>query len=170
VDFGKCFRCKKKLFREKRLALGTTDAFFLQHLVGRCVTDVTTASRTSLMNLQTLEWDPELCELFGVPIEALPQILATQSEFGEVKVKGRKIPLRASVVDQQAALYGHGCREPGDAKVTLGTGAFALAISGDAPEMNNPQGLLPTVAWCLENEAPVFALDGGVYNAASAVN
>ena len=160
----------KKLFREKRLALGTTDAFFLQHLVGRCVTDVTTASRTSLMNLQTLEWDPELCELFGVPIEALPQILATQSEFGEVKVKGRKIPLRASVVDQQAALYGHGCREPGDAKVTLGTGAFALAISGDAPEMNNPHGLLPTVAWCLENEAPVFALDGGVYNAASAVN
>ncbi|MBC8258596.1 MAG: glycerol kinase [SAR324 cluster bacterium] len=160
----------KILLREKRLALGTTDAFFLQHLVGRCVTDVTTASRTSLMNLSTLEWDPELCELFGIPQETLPEILPTQTEFGELNVKGRKIPLLASIVDQQAALYGHGCRKAGDAKITLGTGAFALAINGNSPEMNNPHGLLPTVAWQLGNEVPIFALDGGVYNAASAVN
>ena len=158
------------LLREKRLTLGTTDAFFQQHLVGHCVTDVTTASRTSLMNLETLEWDVKLCELFGVPLETLPKIFATQAEFGEVNVKGRKIPLRASVVDQQAALYGHGCRKPGDAKITLGTGAFALAINGPRPVMNNTDGLLLTVAWLLGDEAPLFALDGGVYNAASAVN
>jgi glycerol kinase len=160
----------KDLLREKRLALGTTDAFFMQNLIGRFVTDVTTASRTSLMNLQTMEWDDELCNLFGVPLETLPEILATQDEFGELKVKGRKIPLRASVVDQQASLYGHGCRNVGDAKITLGTGAFALVINGDSPEMNEAHGLLPTVAWRLGGEAPVYALDGGVYNAASAVN
>jgi len=160
----------KELLREKRLALGTTDAFFIQNLIGRFVTDVTTASRTSLMNLQTLEWDDELCNLFGVPKDTLPEILATQDEFGELKVKGLKIPLRASVVDQQASLYGHGCRNVGDAKITLGTGAFALVINGDSPEMNDPHGLLPTVAWRLGSEAPIFALDGGVYNAASALN
>jgi|TARA_B110000263_G_scaffold245335_1_gene254750 glycerol kinase len=160
----------KNLLREKRLALGTTDAFFIQHLVGRCVTDVTTASRTSLMNLIKLEWDPELCELFGVPAETLPEILSTKDEFGEVTVKNRKIPLRAAVVDQQAALYGHGCREAGDAKITLGTGAFALAVNGESPEMNNPHGLLPTVAWRLGGNQALFALEGGVYSAASAVN
>jgi len=158
------------MHREGRLALGTTDAFFLQHLVGRCVTDVTTASRTSLMNLQTLNWDAELCELFGVPIESLPEILSTQDEYGDVKIGGRNIPLRASVVDQQAALHGHGCRQPGDAKVTLGTGAFVLTITGQAPITNNPDGLLPTVAWRFGKEEPMFALDGGVYNAGSALN
>ncbi|MCK4868452.1 MAG: glycerol kinase, partial [Alphaproteobacteria bacterium] len=160
----------KTLLREGRLALGTTDAFFLQNLVGRCVTDVTTASRTSLMNLQTLQWDAELCDLFGVPMETLPDILSTQDEYGDVEINGRGVPLRASVVDQQAALFGHGCRRPGDAKVTLGTGAFALAISGDHPVLDNAEGLLPTVAWRLDGGAPVFALDGGVYNAGSALN
>ena len=68
--------------------------------MGRCVRDVTTASRTSLMNLTTLEWDPELCEFFDVHAETLPEILSTNDEFGEVKVKNRKIPLCAAVVDQ----------------------------------------------------------------------
>ena len=89
--------------------------------MGRCVTDVTTASRTSLMNLQTLNWDAELCDRFGVPIETLPEILSTHDEYGDVKIGGRDIPLRASVVDQQAALYGHGCHQPGEAKITLDT-------------------------------------------------
>lgn len=160
----------KDLHREGRLALGTTDAFFLQHLVGRYVTDVTTASRTSLMNLQTLDWDAELCALFGVPIETLPQILSTQDEYGAVKIGARNVPLCASVVDQQAALYGHGCRQPGDVKITLGTGAFVLSISGQVPILNNADGLLPTVAWRIGDAAPTFALDGGVYNAGSALN
>lgn len=160
----------KDLHSERRLALGTTDAFFLQHLVGRCVTDVTTASRTSLMNLQTLNWDTELCDLFGVPIECLPEILSTQDEYGVVNINGRKVPLRASVVDQQAALYGHGCRNPGDVKITLGTGAFVLTISGHVPILNNTDGLLPTLAWRFGEDAPTFALDGGVYNAGSALN
>ena len=122
------------------------------------------------MNLKTMQWDDKLCNLFGVPKDTLPEILSTQYEYGELKVKGRNIPLRASVVDQQASLYGHGCRNVGDVKITLGTGAFALVINGNSPEMNDPNGLLPTVAWRLGSERPIYALDGGVYNAASAVN
>jgi glycerol kinase len=150
--------------RAGRLGLGTTDAFFLQHLTGRYVTDATTASRTSLMNLADGEWDPELCRLFGVPIEALPQIVSTVGDFGATQ----SAPVTASAVDQQAALWGHGCRRPGDAKVTFGTGAFALAIAGERPPEAR-DGLLPTVAWQI-NGRRTYAVDAGVYSAGSAVD
>ena len=156
----------KTLRREGRLRFGTSDAFFLDRLAGTFATDVTTASRTSLMNLQTLQWDPVLAELFGVPIECLPEIRPTAGDFGAID----GVPVTASMVDQQAALFGHGCRKPGDAKITFGTGAFALAIAGDKPLKDPKSGLLPTIAWKL-GEAPVtYAIDGGVYNAASALN
>ncbi|MDY0872961.1 FGGY family carbohydrate kinase [Dongia rigui] len=154
------------LRRQGRLRLGTSDAFFLDRLAGIFATDVTTASRTSLMNLETLAWDPVLCDLFGVPMECLPQIRATADDFGTIG----KMPVTASVVDQQAALFGHGCRKTGDAKITFGTGAFALCIAGDKPLRDVASGLLPTIAWRLRDAAPAYALEGGVYNAASAVN
>ena len=156
----------KLLRKQGRLRLGTSDAFFLDRLAGTCVTDVTTASRTSLMNLETLAWDPVLCDLFGVPIDCLPEIRSTADDFGTIG----KMPVTASVVDQQAALFGHGCRRAGDAKITFGTGAFALCIAGDKPLRDVASGLLPTIAWRLRDAAPAYALDGGVYNAASAVN
>lgn len=158
------------LMRRGRLRLGTSDSFFLDRLTGRFVTDVTTASRTSLMNLDTLAWDPELCALFGVPMAALPEILPTTGSFGQVRTAAGTAPLTASVVDQQAALYGHGCRRPGDAKVTFGTGAFVLALSGPRPLRDAASGLLPTVAWKVGDVAATYALDGGVYNAGSAVD
>lgn len=80
------------------------------------------------------------------------------------------MPVTASVVDQQASLFGHGCRHSGDAKITFGTGAFALALTGDKPLRSPEQGLLPTVAWQLSDQAPVYALDGGVYCAGSAID
>lgn len=80
----------------------------------------------------------------------------------------RKTPVTASIVDQQAALYGHGCREAGDAKITFGTGAFALAVTGSRIVRNPEIGLLPTVAWQTPHET-VYAVDGGVYDAGSAV-
>ena len=160
----------KKLLQRGKLRLGTTDAFFLDRLTGRFVTDISTASRTSLMNLRTGQWDEELCILFGVPIEALPEIVPTTGNLGSVFSNGRSIPVTASIVDQQAALYGHGCNKPGDAKITFGTGAFALVLTGDTPQQSVEQGLLPTVAWQLEGEKPVYALDGGVYSAGSAIN
>lgn len=160
----------EKLLCLGKLRLGTTDAFFLDRLAGRFVTDISTASRTSLMNLKTWQWDKELCDLFGVPMEALPEIVSTTGDFGRIMSKGRPIPVKASIVDQQAALYGHGCRKPGDAKITFGTGAFALVVTGDTPSQSGKRGLLSTVAWRLEGEKPVYALDGGVYSAGSAIN
>lgn len=160
----------RRLAASGLLRLGTTDAFFLQHLTGVCATDVTTASRTGLMNLEAGEWDTALCALFGVPIECLPPIRPTVTAFGPVGIDGRRLPVTASVTDQQAALYGHGCRIAGDSKITFGTGAFALTLTGAAIRRAPEQGLLPTVAWRIGDESPVYALDGGVYCAGSAVN
>jgi glycerol kinase len=160
----------RDLLKQGRLRLGTSDAFFLDRLTARYVTDVTTASRTSLMNLTTRQWDAELCALFGVPMEALPEILPTAGNFGATRAGRRDVPITASVVDQQAALFGHGCHSPGAAKITFGTGAFALALVGPASKRDAASGLLATIAWQIAGNAPDYAVDGGVYNAASAVN
>jgi glycerol kinase len=146
------------------LRLGTTDAFFLDRLTGTFATDVTTASRTSLMNLETGAWDSDLCALFGVPLASLPEIRPTVADFGRID----GVPVTAAVVDQQAALFGHGCRNPGDAKITFGTGAFALAVTGEAITRAPDKGLLPTVAWSIDGRM-TYAVDGGVYDAGSAV-
>lgn len=155
-----------ELARLGRLRLGTTDAFFRDRLTGRFETDVATASRTSLMNIASCTWDPELCRLFGVPIDALPAIGPTSGALGDLPAGLR---LAASIVDQQAALYGHGCRAAGDAKVTFGTGAFAQAVTDGLRRPEKP-GPLPTVAWAREGGPTTYALDGGVYAAAAAVN
>jgi len=156
----------RPLLATRRLRMGTSDSYFLDRLTGVFATDVTTASRTSLMSLDKFQWDADLCNLFGVPMECLPEIRATTGPFGEVN----GIPITASMVDQQAALFGHGVSNPGDAKITFGTGAFALALLGEQRPPPNALGLLPTVAWGIGRAHPFFALDGGVYNAASAVN
>ncbi|SMY08613.1 FGGY family carbohydrate kinase [Flavimaricola marinus] len=153
----------QRLASAGRLRLGTTDAWFRDRLTGRFETDVTTASRTSLMALDSCTWDAELCALFGVPIECLPRITPTTGMLGG----SHDLPLTASVTDQQAALYGHGGHRAGQAKITFGTGAFALAVTGP---LVRARGVLPTVAWQLDGADPVYALDGGVYAAASAVN
>ena len=152
----------KELHEQGRLRLGTTDAYFLYRLTGAFVTDVTTASRTSLMSIDTLQWDDDLCQLFGVPRECLPEIRATTGPFGA--------NITASMVDQQAALFGHGCVKPGDGKITFGTGAFALCLLGNERPKQDHSGLLPTVAWKIQDAKAEFAVDGGVYNAGSAVN
>ncbi len=147
----------------KRLHLGTTDAFFLQRLTGEFLTDVATAARTGLMDLEKLEWSQEMCDLHGVPIECLPRIVPVNNGFGTVG----NVPVVASIVDQQAALYGHSCREPGDSKITFGTGAFFLAVSGRSRP--DSKELLPTIAWQMKGELPVYAIEGGVYDAGAAI-
>jgi glycerol kinase len=156
----------KVLAGQGHLRLGTTDAFFRDRLTGRFETDVATASRTSLMDLATGAWDAELCALFGVPMDCLPRIGPTSGDLGILPGGAR---LMASIVDQQAALYGHGCRTPGQAKVTFGTGAFVQCLTGGLVRPDRP-GPLPTVAWQRAGEPVSYALDGGVYAAASAVN
>ncbi|HWA50916.1 MAG TPA: FGGY family carbohydrate kinase [Dongiaceae bacterium] len=156
----------RTLRREGRLRFGTSDSYFLDRLAGSFATDVTTASRTSLMNLETLQWDQRLADLFGVPIECLPEIRPTTGSFGRIG----GVPISASLVDQQAALFGHGCRRTGDAKITFGTGAFALAVAGDSVPRDTASGLESTLAWKLGDAPCAYALQGGIYNAASAVN
>jgi glycerol kinase len=158
------------LLKKKRLRLGTSESFFIYRLTGEYATDVTTASRTSLMDLKTCAWDPELCKIFEIPIEILPEIRPTTAHFGCVKSKGKDIPISASVVDQQAALMGHACYEAGQTKVTFGTGVFALANVGTAIQSAHASGILSTVAWQFADDKPVYAVDAGVYNAGSAVN
>jgi glycerol kinase len=158
------------LLKKDRLRLGTSESFFIYRLTGEHATDVTTASRTSLMDLKTCAWDPELCKIFEIPIEILPEIRPTTAHFGCVKSKGKDIPINASVVDQQAALMGHACYEAGQIKVTFGTGVFALANVGTAIQSDHESGILSTVAWQFADDKPVYAVDAGVYNAGSAVN
>ena len=156
----------RALLKQGRLRIGTSDAFFLDRLTGTFATDVTTASRTSLMSLDTMQWDDELLKLFGVPRACLPEIRSSTGPFGE----HRGVAITANLVDQQAALFGHGCAKEGDAKITFGTGAFALAVAGNGRPPKNDAGLVATVAWKQGPSPPAFALDGAVYNAASAVN
>lgn len=159
----------RRLLKKGKLRLGTTDAYFLDRLAGVFSTDITTASRTSLMNLDTGQWDATLCELFGVPMSALPAIVPTTGTLGTVASRGKQVPIKASVVDQQASLYGHGCRGVGDVKITFGTGAFALTVTGHNAIRSPDQGLLPTIGWQHAGDQAVYALDGGVYSAGSAI-
>ena len=156
----------KPLLAKGKLRLGTSDSFFLDRLTGAYATDPTTASRSSLMNLETCQWDPELCRLFGVPMEALAEIRPTAGSFGAC---GR-LPITASLVDQQAALFGHGCRRSGQAKITFGTGAFALAVSDRVVPTEAAAGMNRSIAWQFTGAPPAYALEAGIYNAASAVN
>ena len=110
-----------------------------------------------------LAWDESRCAAFGIPPEALAPIRPTRGDFGSVGA----IRVTASVVDQQAALYGHGCRRPGECKITFGTGAFALAISGSTPAVPEA-GLLSTVAWRI-GDATTYAVEGGVYDVGAAL-
>lgn len=146
-----------------RLRLGTTDSFFLDRLAGCFRTDLATASRTGLLDLATGAWSPELCTLHGVPLDCLPEIGSVDGGFGAVE----GTPIRVSIVDQQAALYGHGCRKPGDCKITFGTGAFLLAVAGN--ERPSTGELLPTIGWQKQGDPAVFAVEGGVYDAGAAL-
>ena len=150
--------------RKGSLRLGTTDAFFLDRLTGVFATDRATASRTGLMDLGTGGWSGDLCDLHGVPRDCLPRIADSDAGFGAIG----GVPVQVSIVDQQAALYGHGCRSPGDCKITFGTGAFLLAVTGDTRPATTD--LLPTVAWSLTGQGTTFAVEGGVYDAGAAVD
>lgn len=154
------------------LRLGTLDAFLSDRLGAGHATDPSTASRTQLSGVVGEGgpgWDPRLLALFGVPVEALPVIGDSMGELGELRHPRwrQPLPLRARVVDQQAALAGTGCVRPGLAKATYGTGVFVLALGGEAPPRGaREHGLLPTVAWRFAGST-TYALDGGVFSAGS---
>jgi glycerol kinase len=147
------------------LRLGTVDSFLCDRLGAGFATDVSTASRTQLAVPGEPNWDNELLEIFGVPRDALPAIEDTAGDLGTLRHDSwpAELPLRARLVDQQAALAGAGCVEPGRIKATYGTGVFVLAHVGDErPE--GVGGLVPTAAWRVGGKVE-YALDGGVFTA-----
>jgi glycerol kinase len=146
------------------LAFGTVDSWLLWKLSGGELhaTDVSNASRTLLFNLETLDWDPDLLALFGVPDSVLPQVISSSGIVGEGELLGARIPIAAVAGDQQAALFGQACYRPGEAKATYGTGSFVLVNAGHESG-SAPEGLVRTVAWRVGDNPPVYALEGSVF-------
>ncbi|HLI68745.1 MAG TPA: glycerol kinase GlpK [Ktedonobacteraceae bacterium] len=151
------------------LLAGTTDSWLLWNLTGQHLTDDATASRTMLYNPRLRAWDQDVLEMLNIPRSILPAIRPTCSSFGTIRadLSGQVIPVSAAIVDQQGALFGQVCFAPGDVKVTYGTGAFILLNTGRTLPASQ-HGLVPTVAWTLDNETS-YALDGGIYVAGAAV-
>ncbi len=158
------------------LVLGTVDTLLANRLAGGTtagaphVTDVTNASRTCLMDLEHLRWDPGMCRMFGVPLGCLPRIVPTAGPVAATRGfpgVADGVPISALVGDQQAALFGQGCFDPGDAKCTYGTGAFVLVNTGQSPVRSRAR-LLSTVAWQIGSEV-TYALEGSCFVAGAAV-
>jgi len=146
------------------LAFGTVDSWLLWKLTGGEVhaTDVSNASRTLLLNIHTLDWDEQLLELFGVPPAVLPRVVSSSAAIAEAQLFEARIPVAGIAGDQQAALFGQACFRPGQAKVTYGTGSFVLVNAGETPGSDR-EGLVRTVAWRLDGEPAVYALEGSIF-------
>lgn len=160
----------KQAARHGTLRFGTTDSWILHRLgQGLHVTDPSTASRTLLFNLRTLDWDEELLNLFDIPRSLLPRVVPSAGYVGGLRLSPARAPvaLWAMLTDQQAALFGQACFAPGEAKCTFGTGAFLLAHTGSTPRISS-HGLLSTVAWHTD-KITAYALDGGIFCAGAAV-
>ena len=158
---------------DDQLAFGTIDSWLVWNLTGGQVhaTDTTNASRTLLFDIRALEWSTELCSLFGVPMHSLPTVMPSSGRFGltsEACGVPAGIPISGIAGDQQAALFGQACVEPGMAKNTYGTGSFVLLnVGSECPEPAD--GMLTTVAWTLADGTVAYALEGAIFVTGAAV-
>lgn len=153
------------------LAFGTIDSWLIWNLTGKKVhvTDVTNASRTLLFNIHTLTWDDELLRLFGIPRNMLPEVKSSSEVFGETSANlfAAKIPISGVAGDQQAALFGQLCTQPGMVKNTYGTGCFMLMNIGEKPIISKHH-LITTIAWKINGKV-VYALEGSIFIAGAVV-
>ena len=156
---------------EGKLRFGTVDTWLIWMLTrGEVhVTDVTNASRTMLFNIHTLEWDKELLQLFGIPESMMPEVKSSSEVYGYTKTTlfAHEVPIAGIAGDQQAALFGQMCTEPGSVKNTYGTGCFMLMNSGERPIMSS-NNLLTTIAWKI-GDTVNYALEGSIFVAGSVV-
>lgn len=161
----------RKRAEEGNLLFGTVDSWLIWRLTRgeKHVTDVTNASRTMLFNIHTLEWDDELLKLFDIPKSMMPEVKSSSEIYGYTTTTlfAHKIPICGMAGDQQAALFGQMCIEPGSVKNTYGTGCFLLMNSGEKPIMSENQ-LLTTIAWKIGDKV-TYALEGSVFVAGSVV-
>lgn len=148
-----------------QLAFGTVDTWLVWNLTGggKHLTDVTNASRTMLYNINTLEWDNELLELFEVPQSMLPEVRSSSEVYGETaaNILAAKIPIAGIAGDQHAALFGQLCTKPGMVKNTYGTGCFMLMNIGDKPVLSK-NNLVTTIAWKIGDKVS-YALEGSIF-------
>lgn len=153
------------------LAFGTVDTWLIWNLTkGRVhVTDYTNASRTMLFNIHTRQWDPELLDFFRIPLGILPEVKPSSCVYGmtDESLLGGEIPIAGAAGDQQAALFGQCCFEPGDVKNTYGTGCFLLMNTGEKAVVSE-HGLLTTMA-ASDRDEPEYALEGSVFVAGAAI-
>lgn len=165
---------RRKRAEASELCFGTIDSYLVARLSGGAahITDVSNASRTLLCGLESMSWEPSLLELFKIPHACLPEIRSSSEIYAETKgVPGLAdgIPIAGIAGDQQAALFGQACFDPGSAKCTYGTGAFILMNTGDTPVVSE-SGLLSTIAWKLGPDGPgCYALEGSAFIAGAAV-
>src|SRR2546429_427358 len=154
-----------------RVAFGNVDSWLVWNLTGGRVhvTDPSNASRTMLFNLRTGDWDDELLEVFGVPRSVLPAVASSSEVYGETTLfaGGRAVPIAGIAGDQQAALFGQACTQPGMVKNTYGTGCFMLMNTGTRP-ITSKNNLLTTVAWRIGNRTE-YALEGSIFIAGAVV-
>lgn len=159
----------RELAEKGALCFGTIDSWLVWKLTGGAVhaTDYTNASRTMLYNIVENQWDEELLELLGVPAALLPTVHPSAHHFGDFEYRGVKIPIMGIAGDQQAALFGQACFEPGEAKNTYGTGCFMLMNTGSKCE-HSKNGLLTTMA-CSTTGELTYALEGSIFIAGAAI-
>jgi len=150
------------------LLFGTMDTWIIWNLTGEHVTDVTNASRTLMMNLDTLDWDEELVSIFNIPRLMLPRICSSSEIYGQARGILEGIPIAGDLGDQQAALFGQACFNPGEAKNTYGTGCFILLNTGTKPVLSR-NGLLTTLGYKVGNQPAVYALEGSIAIAGASV-
>ena len=159
----------KKLLEEDNLCVGTIDSYITYKLTNgeKFITDTSNASRTMLLNINTLKWDDKLLKKFGIPSKILPEVVSNGKELGKAHTKLGDIPIGSILGDQQSSLFGQGCFDKGLAKATYGTGAFILSNTGDTPIHNKK--MLTTIAWTI-NDKTTYALEGSIFNAGTVVN
>ncbi|MBE0683890.1 MAG: glycerol kinase GlpK [Anaerolineales bacterium] len=143
------------------LLFGNIDTWVIWNLTGRHITDVTNASRTLLMDLNTLSWDDEILQLLTIPRAMLPEIHSSSEEYGKAKMIFEGVPVSGDLGDQQAALFGQTCYSAGEAKNTYGTGCFMLMNMGEIP-VPSKSGLLTTLGYKIGNQKAVYALEGSI--------
>lgn len=161
----------REMAERGELLCGTVDTWLMWNMSGRTIfsTDVSNASRTMLYNINTLEWDDELLELFSIPRSMLPEVMPSCGIFGytDRDVFGERLPIAGVAGDQQSAMFGQGCFTVGDIKNTYGTGGFLLMNIGDRPIITD-SGLLTTIAWKIGDKV-TYASEGSVFICGAAI-